>query len=191
MVTLLRFCFRKQPKNLNFQSLFTSKRYFAGYFQWKACTYLQKICSWARYSDAKLIKNISNFLVTLLRFCFRKQPKNLNFQSFFTSKRHFVGYFQWNACTYFQKIYNCTRYIDAKLTKNISNFLVALLRFWFRKEPKNINFQSFLPLKNLWWRLAMKRVHRLPEKMNFNQTTAFKTLQRKLNVFGQTTPFLL
>ena len=37
----------------------------------------------------------------------------------------------------------------------------------------------------------MKRVHRLPEKMNFNQTAAFKTFQRKLNVFGHTTPFLL
>ena len=31
------------------------------------------------YSDAKLIKNISNFLVALLRFCFRRQPKNLSF----------------------------------------------------------------------------------------------------------------
>ena len=35
-----------------------------------------------RYSDAKLIKNISNVLFTLLCFCFRKQPKNLSFQSF-------------------------------------------------------------------------------------------------------------
>ena len=36
-------------------------RHFGGYFQWKACTNFQKICSWARYTDAKLIKNNSNF----------------------------------------------------------------------------------------------------------------------------------
>ena len=66
------FALEKQPKNLNFQSFFTSNRTFGGYFQRNACTYFQKICSWTRYSDAKLIKNISNILVALLTFCFRK-----------------------------------------------------------------------------------------------------------------------
>ena len=76
------FNLEKLPENLNFQSFFTSNRAFGGYFQWNVDPYFQKICSWRRYSDAKLIKNISNFLVALLSFCFRKQPKNLNFQSF-------------------------------------------------------------------------------------------------------------
>ena len=80
------FALEKWSKYLNFRSFFTSNRPFGGYFQWNACTYFQKICSWTRYSDAKLIKNILNFLVTLLRFCFRKQPKNLNFQSFLPLK---------------------------------------------------------------------------------------------------------
>ena len=35
------------------------------------------------YNDAKLIKNISNFLIALFRFCFGKQPINLNFSEFF------------------------------------------------------------------------------------------------------------
>ena len=66
------FALEKQPKNLNFQSVFTSKKPFGGYFQWNACTYFQKICSWTSYSNAKLIGNISDLLVALLRFCFRK-----------------------------------------------------------------------------------------------------------------------
>ena len=66
------FALEKQPKNLNFHSVFTSKRSFGGYFQWNARTYFQKICSWTRYSDTKLIKNISNFFVALLGFCCRK-----------------------------------------------------------------------------------------------------------------------
>ena len=103
------FSLEKQPKNLNFQSVFDSKRPFGGYFQRNACTYFQKICSWTRYSDSKLIKNISNFLVALLRFCFRKKPSNLYFHRVFTSKRPFGGYFQLNACTYFHMICSWTR----------------------------------------------------------------------------------
>ena len=126
---------------------FTSNRLFGSYFQWKAYTDLQKICSWTRYSNAKLIKNISNLLVALLRFFLSKNnslgatfnktraptsriyvaeqgivmpnwsktfqtlrsyssvfdieklPKNLNFQSLFTSNRPFRNNFQWKPCT--------------------------------------------------------------------------------------------
>ena len=141
------FALEKWSKYLNFQSFFTSFRPFGGYFQWNACIYFQKICIWTRYSDAKLIKNISNFLVTLLRFSFRKQPKNLNIQEFFTSFRHFGGYYQWNTCIYFQKTCIWTSYSDAKLIKNISNFFVTLLCFCFIKQPKNLNFQRFFTSK--------------------------------------------
>ena len=50
------FALEKQPKNLNFQCVFRSNRPFGGYSQWNACTYSKKICTWTRYSDAKLIK---------------------------------------------------------------------------------------------------------------------------------------
>ena len=76
-------------------------------------------------------------------FALEKQRKNLNFQTFYTSNKPFGGYFQWKACTYFQKIYNSTRYTDAKLIKNISNFFVKLVRFYFRKTT-----WVFLPFKN-------------------------------------------
>ena len=66
-------------------------------------------------------------------FPLEKQPKNLNFQNFFTSYRPFGGFLQCSACTDFQKICISVRYSDAKLIKNIPSFLVALLRFCFRK----------------------------------------------------------
>ena len=65
------FPLEKQPRNLSCQSFLSSKRSFGGYFQWNACAYSQNVCSWTSYSNAKLIKSISNFLVPLLRFCFR------------------------------------------------------------------------------------------------------------------------
>ena len=115
LVAPLRFFpLEKQPKNINCRVFFTSNRPFGGYFQWNACRDFQKICIWARYSDAKFIKNISKFWVALLHFSCRKttgkskfsesfllligplekQPKNLHFQSFFSSNKPFGGYFQ-------------------------------------------------------------------------------------------------
>ena len=114
------FALEKQSTSLNFPSVFTSNRPFGGYFQWNACTYFQKICSWTRYSEAKLIKKFPNFLVALLRFSFtKKQPENLNFQSAFTSNRPFGGYFEWNACTHFQKIWSCPRHEHSKINRKI------------------------------------------------------------------------
>ena len=127
------FTLEKQPKNLNFQRLFTSSRCFSVYFRYNVGTYFQKRCSWTRYIDAKSIKNILDFLVVLLRFCFSKTTWKFKFSGFLISKRLFDGCFLWNEYTYFQNIYSWTRYCDAKLIKNISNFLVALLCFWFRK----------------------------------------------------------
>ena len=55
------FSLEKESKNLICQNFFTSNRPFGGYFQWNACTDFQKISSWTRYRDAKLIKNFCNF----------------------------------------------------------------------------------------------------------------------------------
>ena len=77
-------------------------------------------------------------MVALLYFCFRKTTWKSKLWEFLISNRPFRGYFQWNTYTYFKKI--------AKLVKNILNFLVALLRFYFRNQPKILNCQGFLPL---------------------------------------------
>ena len=126
------FAIENLPRNLNYQSFLTSNRPFGGYFQWNACTDFHKIDTWTSYTDAKLIKNISNFLVALLPFFCRKSTGNSKFSGK-TSNRPFGGYFQWNTCTDFHKIDTWSSYTDAKLIKNISNFLVAHLRFCCRK----------------------------------------------------------
>ena len=65
------FALEKQTKNPSFQSFLLLRYKMVGYFQWNAWTCFQKISSWRRYSNVKLLKNISNFLNPLLRFCFR------------------------------------------------------------------------------------------------------------------------
>ena len=134
MVALLRFCFKKTTLKSKFSEfLFTSKRPLGGYFHWNACAYFQKICCLTRYSNTKLIETFQTIWSHSSVFAFEEQLKNLNFQSFFTSKRPSGGYFQWNVCTYFQKICSWTRYSNAKLIKTFQNFLVALLDLCFGK----------------------------------------------------------
>ena len=99
-------------------------------------------------------------------FALEKLLKKINFQSFFTIKRPYGDYFQWNMCTYFQKICSWTRYSNAKLIKNISIFLVAILRFSFSKTTYKAKFSEVFYLREtLWWLLYVKRVHVLPENM--------------------------
>ena len=123
----------KQAKNLNFHSVFTSNGPFCGYFQWNACTYFQKICSWTMYSDAKLIKNISNFWLHSSVFPLENYFKNLNFWSVFDSKRALCDYFLWNVCSHFWIISSWTTYSDTINFADTLSFMVALLSFYFRK----------------------------------------------------------
>ena len=108
------FALEKQPISLNCLSFLTTNRPFCGYFPWNACSHFQKIYSWTRDSDAKLMKTISNFWWCFSIFALEKQAKNLNFQSLLTSNRRFHDYVQWNYSTDFQKIRSCTRYSDAE-----------------------------------------------------------------------------
>ena len=127
------FLLEKQPKNLNFYSFFAPNRPFVGYFQWNVCTYFQKICNWARYSDAKLIKNILNFLVALLRFFFTKATYKSKFSPFFLPLINPLVVTFNKRCAPTSRKCRWTRYIEAKLIKKNSNFVVGVLRFSFRK----------------------------------------------------------
>ena len=98
-------------------------------------------------------------------FALEKQHKNLNFQSFLPLVGPFGGYFQWNACSYFQKICSLKSYSNVKLIKNVLNFLVAVLRFCFRKTTLKSKFSVFYFWETLWWLLSMKCVHLLSEIM--------------------------
>ena len=125
------FPLEKQPKNLRFQSFFTSKTRFGGYFLGSMCTHFQKTCICTKKKHSRFSRETSKFLDPFLRFCLKKTKVKSKFSEFFTSKRPFGGYFQWNACTCFQKI--CSRRRYAKFFREISVSLVALLRFCFQK----------------------------------------------------------
>ena len=96
-----------------------------------------------------MIKNTSIFLIALLRFCFRKITWKAKFSEFFTSKKHFDVYFQWNACAYSWK------YV-VKQGKPTPNWSKVFQTFWslssvlvLEKQPKKLHFQIFLSLRNI------------------------------------------
>ena len=71
------FLLERYPKNLNFQSFYTTKTSSNGEFQWELCSNFYKKCSWGRYNYVKFFKVTSILLVAASAFAFRK--------SFFTS----------------------------------------------------------------------------------------------------------
>ena len=121
----------KQPKNLNFQSFLPLIDTLVATVNETRAPTSRKHVSEKGIVNSSWSKTFQSFSSHSYVFPLKKEPKNLNFQSFFTSNRPFGGYFRWNACTYFQKICSWTRYSDAKLIQNISHFLVALLCFYF------------------------------------------------------------
>ena len=119
-----------------FSEFFTSKIPFGGYFQGIVYTYFQKVCIWTRQEHSKLSRKTSNFLVTLLRLCFRKTTVKSKFSEFFTTKRHFSGYFYRNTYIYFKKVCSWTRYSNVKFIRETSIFLVTLLTTLKSKSSK-------------------------------------------------------
>ena len=69
--------------------------------------------------------------------------KTANFKGLFTSENAIGCYFQWNACTHFQKICSWTRYECSNVNRKTSTTLAELFRFCFQ-----VIFWRFLPLKN-------------------------------------------
>ena len=106
------FALENQSKNLNFQSLFTSNRpcrsdpFMATFNERRAAT------SWKYVAKQGIVipnwsKIIQIFRLHFSAFALEKQPKNPIFQSLFYLNKPCGGYFQWNACTDFQKICSC------------------------------------------------------------------------------------
>ena len=83
------FSLEKHPKKLNSHGLFTSKRSFGDYFQWKACTHFLKVRSRERYNEAKIFTVTRIFLVALIWICFRKVAQKSKFSEFFYLLRRF------------------------------------------------------------------------------------------------------
>ena len=191
LVALLRFCFRRTTWKAKLSEFFTSNKPFGGYFQSKACTYFQKICRWTRFTDAKLTKNITGSLVALPRFCLRKTIWKAKFSDiFFTSKKHFGGWFRWNSCTYLQKTFCWTKFNDANLIKKNSKFLVAPLHFFVRKTTWKGNFSEFfLALKNLLVASFMKAHGPTFREYVAEQVCRHQINQKHFKHFRRTPPF--
>ena len=87
-------------------------------------------------------------MVTLQHFCFTKViSKELNFQGVLRSKTSFGGYFEWNACIQFQKIWSWTRYDAFKICQNY-----LLQGICFKKIVWKVpNFQGFFTSKRSWF----------------------------------------
>ena len=115
---------------------------FGGYLQWNACTFFQKILAAGGIVMSSWSKTFQTFWSHSSVFALEKQHKNLNFQSFLPL-RHFGCHFRWNECTYFEKMCSLIRYSNARLIKNISDILVALLRFCFQKTTLKYKFSEF------------------------------------------------
>ena len=99
-------------------------------------------------------------------FPLENYSKNLHFWNIFASKRTFGVYVLWNVCTHFWIICSWTTYSDAKFIAGTLTFMVALLRFCFRKIVSNmLNFQFFLLWKQPSVATLSKRVLSFPEDM--------------------------
>ena len=116
-------------------------------------------------------------------FLLERYPKNLNFQSFYTTKTSSNGEFQWELCSNFYKKCSWGRYNYVKFFKVTSILLVAASAFAFRN--------SFLPLKEAsQWLLSVRRVNSLPDDMKWNKLYQFQIYQRHSKIFGHTSLFL-
>ena len=94
-------------------------------------------------------------------FLLERYPKNLNFQSFYTTKTSFDGDFQWELCTNFQKKCSWDRYNYVKSKS---------LQFFWLQPPLLLLERVLLPLKEVWrWLLSVRRVRSLPDDMKWNK----------------------
>ena len=103
-VKLLRFCFRKT----NYKS--NSSESFLPLIDPLLATFNERRAPTSRkyVTEQGIVmpnwwKITETFRSHSSVFALEKQLKNLTFESFFISNTPFCGYFQWNACTDFQK----------------------------------------------------------------------------------------
>ena len=146
MIALLFFALDKQPKKLNFQIFFLPLRDLL-VASFNECVHLRQECSWTRYSNPKLIKNIPNFLVASPVFALKTQPKNLSFHNFFISKWIASGYFQGNVCTHFQNKLAEKGVTIPKLSKT--------LRLLWSHSPF-FALEKSLKIAKVWWFFSLK-----------------------------------
>ena len=105
LVALLHFCFRKTTVKSKFSDFFLPLRHpLVATFSETCAPTFWKYVSYQGIIMPNLSEKLQFWWLHPSIFALEKQPKNLNFQSSFTSKIHFGGYFQGKVSTHFQKI---------------------------------------------------------------------------------------
>ena len=127
------------PKNLNFQSFYTTKASFDGEFQWELCPNFQKKCSWGRYNYVEFFQVTSIFLVAASAFAFRK--------SFLPLRGLAVAAFSETGAF-------DSRWYEVEQVVLIPNLSETLEDFWshssvfaLEKYSKNLSFKSIFTTK--------------------------------------------
>ena len=106
-IALLCFWFRKIASKMLISEVRLPLIEPSGYFRWNMFNHSQKICSFSRHEHTKVNTKIQNYLVTLLRFCFRiTASKMLNFEICLPLKKTVGNYFDWNTSIHFQKLWS-------------------------------------------------------------------------------------
>ena len=125
-------------------------------------------------------------------FVLEKQPKNLHFKSYFTTKRHFGGYFQWNVSPTSRKYVAEQGIMMPSLWQILHSFWSHSSVFFSEKYPENLNFQGFFTTKTSFdgyfqWEACTN----CSEKMQLSQIQLCWVFSISFNVFGRTSSFLL
>ena len=105
LIAFLRYSLEKQPENLEFQSIFASKRTSVATCNKTLAPIFKK--KKKKKNDAKFaqfITDASVFLVSLIHFALQKNALKMVF--LFTSKRTSCGYIQQKVYSHFQKTCN-------------------------------------------------------------------------------------
>ena len=144
-----------QSKNVNFQSFFTPKIPFRGYFQENVCTHFQ-ICipnrqehslpdMYPKQARAFQInpRNFEFFWSHSPVFTSEKQPKNLNFEFFLHLSHHLVATFKETRAHTFRKHVSEPSKSIPDFANKLRYFLDTLLLFCFRKTTVKSKFSDF------------------------------------------------
>ena len=102
LLAFLRYSLEKQPENLEFQSIFASKRTSVATGNKTLAPIFKKKKNDAKF--AQFITDASVFLVSLIHFALQKNALKMVF--LFTSKRTSCGYIQQKVYSHFQKTCN-------------------------------------------------------------------------------------
>ena len=147
LVALVRFCLRKQSKNLKFNSFFTSKKHLMATFNESHAPTSRNQVSELSIIMPNLLQAHQSFWLHSSVFALENQPKNAKFLYFLPLKKRLVGSFSKACALTFRKYISKTDVIILNLSDKLNIFWLHSSVFVLEKQPKNLDFQSFFTFK--------------------------------------------